>query len=185
MMKGIFFRVLTFKVFVSSHDFHTIYREQADYVYNLSRTLCRNTDDAEDLFQESFLKAYRFLPKFRGGSVKSWLRSIVITTNISSHRGLKNQPTAALEDKEGWKDSIVENGPGPDEQLESRDTADRLRWGLAQLADDWRRVLVLRELEGLNYAEIAETLGVPVGTVRSRLARAREALRRVLEDNHG
>lgn len=166
---------------MSGQDFDSIYEEQADYVYSLSRRVSKTRSDAEDLFQEAFLKAYRFLPRFRGGSVKSWLRRIVINTNISNHRGLKNQPTLPLDEKPGWKESVPDKSAGPEEMAEQADTTERLQDALAELTEDARTVLVLREIEGLNYQEIADLLEVPKGTVRSRLARAREALRQVLE----
>lgn len=170
---------------VSGRDFDSIYEEQADYVYSLSCRLSRTRSDAEDLFQESFLKAYRFLPKFRGGSIKSWLRRIVITTNISSHRGLKNKPAVPLDEKPGWKESIPDESAGPERVAVQTDTARQLEEALGELTEDARTVLVLREIEGLDYQEIADALEVPKGTVRSRLARAREALRIVLEARDG
>jgi RNA polymerase sigma-70 factor, ECF subfamily len=170
---------------VTGEDFDTIYEEQADYVYSLSRRLSKTRSDAEDLFQEAFLKAYRFLPKFRGGSVKGWLRRIVINTNISSHRGLKNQPTLPLDEKPGWKESIPDDSAGPQKIAEQTEAKQRLQDALAELTEDARTVLVLREIEGLNYSEISEALEVPKGTVRSRLARARESLRAVLEGRDG
>ena len=166
---------------MSGQDFETIYEEQANYVYSLSRRLSKTRSDAEDLFQEAFLKAYRFLPKFRGGSVKSWLRKIVVNTNISNHRGLKNQPVLPLDEKPGWKESIPDESAGPEEVAEQTEGNRRMQEALAELTEDARAVLVLREIEGLNYQEISEVLEVPKGTVRSRLARAREALRVVLE----
>lgn len=169
---------------VSGLDFDSIYEEQADYVYNLSCRLSKTRSDAEDLFQESFLKAYRFLPKFRGGSIKSWLRRIVITTNISSHRGLKNKPSVPLDEKPGWKESLPDEGAGPETVAVQTDTARQLEEALSELTEDARTVLVLREIEGLDYQEIADALEIPKGTVRSRLARAREALRVVLEERH-
>lgn len=170
---------------MSGQDFDTIYEEQADYVYSLSRRLSKTRSDAEDLFQDAFLKAYRFLPRFRGGSVKSWLRRIVINTNISKHRGLKNQPSLPLDEKPGWKESIPDESAGPEELAEQTDAKRQLQDALSQLTEDARAVLVLREIEGLDYQEIADLLEVPKGTVRSRLARAREALRRVLEGSDG
>jgi RNA polymerase sigma-70 factor (ECF subfamily) len=166
---------------LSGQDFDTIYEEQANYVYSLSRRLSKTRSDAEDLFQEAFLKAYRFLPKFRGGSIKGWLRRIVVNTNISTHRGLKNQPTVALDEKPGWKESIADESAGPDEVAMRTDTKQRLQEALGELTEDARTVLVLREVEGLDYQEIADVLEIPKGTVRSRLARAREAFRVVLE----
>ena len=170
---------------LSNSDFDKIYHEQADYVYGLSRRISKSKCDAEDLFQEAFLRAYRFLPKFRGGSVKGWLRRIVVTTNISRHRGLKNQALVPLEQNPGWKESIPDEQAGPQEVVEQADDQRRVQLALEELGEDARTILVLREIEGLDYQEIAEVLEIPKGTVRSRLARAREALRLVLEKRDG
>lgn len=170
---------------LSNSDFDKIYHEQADYVYGLSRRVSKSKSDAEDLFQEAFLKAYRFLPKFRGGSVKSWLRRIVVTTNISKHRGLKNQALIPLEQNPGWKESIADEQAGPQEVIEQSEDKRRVQLALQELGEAARTILVLREIEGLDYQEIAELLEIPKGTVRSRLARARESLRVVLEERDG
>lgn len=170
---------------LDENDFHRVYEEQADFVFNLSRRLAKTKNDAEDLFQESFLKAYRFFPKFRGGSIRGWLRKIVVTTNISAHRGLKNKPLVALEDHEGWKDALVDPSAGPEELTQQREKQQVLQRALGELSEEARTVIVLREVEGLNYEEISQVLDVPKGTVRSRLARAREALRQILEKQDG
>jgi RNA polymerase sigma-70 factor (ECF subfamily) len=139
----------------------------------------KSSSDAEDLFQDSFLKAYRFLHQFRGGSAKGWLRRIVVTTHISSSRGFKRMPALPLEES-GLLDLIPDASAGPADLAERTDAARRLRLALQELPADARTVLVLREFEGLDYEGIAETLKINKGTVRSRLARAREALRHVL-----
>ncbi|MCA9781476.1 MAG: sigma-70 family RNA polymerase sigma factor, partial [Candidatus Eremiobacteraeota bacterium] len=108
-----------------------------------------------------------------------------ITTNISSHRGLKNKPAVALDEKPGWKEAIPDESAGPERIAEQADAGKRLEQALNELTEDARVVLILREIEGLDYQEIAEALEIPKGTVRSRLARAREALRAVLEARHG
>ncbi len=170
---------------LTDQDFDKVYDEQADYVYSLSRRLSKTNSDAEDLFQEAFLKAFRFFPKFRGGSLRGWLRKIVVTTNISRHRGKDKQPTVPFDQYEGWKESIPDDSAGPEQLAEERERRQQLQSALEQLGEDARRMIVLRELEGLDYNEIAETLEIPKGTVRSRLSRAREALRRVLEQADG
>ena len=166
-------------------QFDHVYEEQSNFVYNLARRLSKTQTDAEDLFQESFLKVLRFLPKFRGGSVRSWVRQIVVTTNISRYRGKKNQPQAALDEHEGWKESIPDESAGPETQAEQEEQKRELNEALERLNESAREILVLREMQGLSYDEIAELLEVPKGTVRSRLARAREALRVVLEGSDG
>ncbi len=163
-------------------NFEDVYEEHADFVYSLSRRLSRGNADAEDLFQEVFLRVHRFLPKFQGGSVRGWLRRIVVNTNSSLKRGKKNQAVAHLDEMEGWKESIADSGETPDEAAERTSTREGLEHALAHLSEDFRTVLILREVEDLDYSEIAEVLNVPVGTVRSRLARARMALRKELEE---
>lgn len=162
-------------------DFQEVYEEQADFVYSLSRRLSRGPADAEDLFQEVFLRVHRFLPKYQGGSVRGWLRRIVVNTNFSMKRGKKNQTMAHLDDNPGWKENIPDTSVGPSELAERSDSQKILEQALAKLSDDFRTILILREVEDLDYTEIAEVLDVPIGTVRSRLARARAALRKQLE----
>lgn len=164
-------------------DFEEVYEQQADFVYSLSRRLSRGNADAEDLFQEVFLRVHRFLPKFQGGSVRGWLRRIVVNTNSSMKRGKKNQALAHLDEMPGWKESIPDTGESPVEAAERMDSRQGLEKALAQLTEDFRTILVLREVEDLDYSEIAAVLEVPVGTVRSRLARARMALRKQLESD--
>lgn len=166
----------------SKPPFEEVYEQQADFVYGLSRRLSRGNADAEDLFQEVFLRVHRFLPKFQGGSVRGWLRRIVVNTNHSMKRGKKNQTLAHLDEMPGWKDSIPDAAEGPSELAERGDVRRGLEKSLACLSDDFRTILILREVEDLDYSEIAEVLDVPVGTVRSRLARARMALRKQLEE---
>lgn len=162
-------------------SFEQVYEEQADFVYSLSRRLSRGNADAEDLFQEVFLRVHRFLPKFQGGSVRGWLRRIVVNTNSSMKRGKKNQALAHLDEMPGWKESLPDSAETPDELAERASAREGLEQALARLSEDFRTVLILREVEDLDYSEIAELLNVPVGTVRSRLARARMALRKELE----
>ena len=168
-----------------SPEFEDVYQEQADFVYGLSRRLSRGAADAEDLFQEVFLRVHRFLPKFQGGSVRGWLRRIVVNTNSSLKRGKKNQALTMLDESPGWKESLPDPTAGPAEQVEQGAELRVLEHALAQLTEDFRTIIVLREVEALDYAEIAEVLNVPVGTVRSRLARARMALRKQMEAKHG
>lgn len=166
-------------------EFEEVYREQADFVYSLSRRLSRGAADAEDLFQEVFVRVYRFLPRFEGGSLRGWLRRIVVNTNTSMKRGKKNQELVHLEETPGWKESVADPERGPLEATEQSEERARIERALQRLTPPFRTILILREVEQLEYAEIASLLEVPVGTVRSRLARARLALRQELEDPHG
>ena len=161
--------------------FEDVYEDEADFVYSLARRLSGGGAEAEDLFQEVFLKVHRFLPTYQGGSLRGWLRRIVVNTNTSMRRGKKNQAIAHLDEMPGWKESIPDTGDAPEQLAVQAGTREGLERALARLSEDFRTVLTLREIEDLDYAEIAELLNVPVGTVRSRLARARLALRKELE----
>ena len=165
---------------MSGRDFDRIYCENSDYVYALSRRLSHSRTDAEDLFQESFLKAYRFLHQVQVESVKGWLRRIVVTTHISRHRGRKREPDLPLEERLEWVESLADERSDPEVLAQRAEANQRLLAALNELSEDARTTLVLREIEGLNYQEISEALDIRKGTVRSRLARAREALRLVL-----
>lgn len=146
--------------------------------YNLARWLTHDDRDAEDVVQEAYLRALRFFGTFRGGDARAWLLAIVRNT---SHDWLrKNRPVEVSTPF----DEEVHTPPGDQVTPESSVLrgADRemLRQALVALPPAWREVIVLRELEGLSYKEIAEVAGIPIGTVMSRLARARSRLQQSL-----
>ena len=144
--------------------------------YNLARWLTRNDHDAEDLVQEAYLRAYRFFDGFHG-EARPWLLAVVRNTCLS---WLKKQHTAAPaapfdEAVHGGDDSL-----SPDKVFARKDTQQALRAALEELPAEFREVVVLRELEGHSYKEIAAIAGIPLGTVMSRLTRGRERLLRYL-----
>ena len=141
--------------------------------YNLARWLTRNDHDADDVVQEAFLRAYRFFPSFRGADPRPWVLAIVRNTCWTWLR--KNRSLEALPDLDGANEP-VESAPSAEEDLVRRADGARLARGLEELPAEFREVLVLREMEELSYREIAEVAGIPVGTVMSRLARARRRL---------
>jgi RNA polymerase sigma-70 factor (ECF subfamily) len=140
-----------------------------DSAYNLARWLTKNDDDARDVAQEAFSRALRFLPGLQG-SPKPWLMSIVRNTfyTWAEHNG-RHDAEPFDEDRHG--STIAELGP----EILSIRNADvaRVRAAVERLASEYREAIVLRELEGYSYAEIAEITGVPVGTVMSRISRGR------------
>jgi RNA polymerase sigma-70 factor (ECF subfamily) len=146
--------------------------------YNLARWLTHNDDDAEDVVQESYLRALQFFAGFHGGDGRPWLLAIVRNTCYTwLERNRPRQPTATFdEDKHSGTDAV----PGPEAPLLRREERQQLRQALAELPPDFREVIVLRELEGLSYKEIAQITEAPLGTVMSRLARARERLHEAL-----
>src|ERR1700726_2265954 len=149
-----------------------------DAAYNLARWLVRNTHDADDVVQEACLRAFRFFGGFQGGDARAWLLKIVRNTSYTFLE--KNRPVALAEEFD--EQVHVRDVPTFDaETIMVRDVESRmLRESLEELPVNFREVLVLRELEGLSYKEIAEMIGVPIGTVMSSLARGRDRLRESL-----
>ena len=145
-----------------------------DAAYNLARYLLRDPHEAEDAVQESFLRAIRHFDGFRGVDGRAWLLSIVRNTCFTQLR--RRRPGGERVEFDEEIHSPLEEDSGPEADLTSANTAESLREVLDQLAIEYREVLVLRELEGLSYKEIAHVAGVPIGTVMSRLARGRKQL---------
>jgi RNA polymerase sigma-70 factor, ECF subfamily len=160
-------------------------------IFRLLSRLIRDPAEIEDVAQEAFIKAYRALPNFRGDSAfYTWLYRIAINTaknHLVAHgRRAASSSDAALEDVEGFEDaSQLRNEDTPDRLLLSRQVAEAVNRAIEALPEDLRTAIVMRELEGLSYEEIAASMNCPIGTVRSRIFRAREAvaaeLRPILE----
>jgi RNA polymerase sigma-70 factor, ECF subfamily len=151
-------------------------------VYTLARYLLRNPADAEDAAQECYLRAFRHFHTFRGGPIKPWL--LAILRNVCRAEYARRGALAAVQvdGVEHAADEVAENvwgeaSPSPGAVSLSRFDAETVQRLIAQLPDAFREVLVLREINDLSYREIAEVTGTPVGTVMSRLARARGLLR--------
>ena len=146
--------------------------------YNLAKWLTRNHEDAEDVVQEAFLRAFSGFENLRSEDAKPWLLTIVRNTCLTWMK--RNRNAAAMIGLEQQVEDPREPSPDPEEMLFiSRDREQVIR-ALEQLPSEFREAIVLRELEGLSYKEIATTVGVPLGTVMSRLSRGREWLRRIL-----
>jgi RNA polymerase sigma-70 factor (ECF subfamily) len=150
-----------------------------DAAYRFARWLTRSPADAEDVVQDAILRALRNFGSLRGSDVKSWLLVIVKNCHFTAAKQRQRRDTVALPE-EGEVDeagAMISHMPGPEGAAELRDegkTVDRL---LASLPEEQRTVLWLREIEELDYAQIAAVTGVPIGTVMSRLARSRAALK--------
>jgi RNA polymerase sigma-70 factor, ECF subfamily len=155
-----------------------------DAAYNLARWLLRSSDDADDVTQEALLRAYRFFEGFHGDNAKAWLLRIV---RNSCYTWIKSRPkTEAMSaGEEGEFDpaherALAEAGhslPAPDARLIAAADHQLVNAALERLPVAYREILVLREVEELNYKEIAAIVDVPIGTVMSRLSRARELLK--------
>ena len=154
-------------------------------IYSLVSRFVRDSDEIQDVVQEAFIKAYRALPRFRGESAfYTWLYRIAVNTAKKTLLNLKRDPTvseSALASRdENDETSRVENelsdGETPDALLASKEIAQAVNSAIEALSEDLREAITLREIEGLSYEEIAEAMNCPIGTVRSRIFRAREAI---------
>lgn len=150
-------------------------------VYNLALRMTGNAQDAEDMAQEAFVKAYTSLPGFRGDSKFSvWLYRIVSNVCLDFLRRQNRRPASSLslEDEDGEESQmdIPDESQSPEQLLERSLTQEAVRRGLQSLSAEQRQILLLREIQGLSYEEIAETLDLEAGTVKSRIFRARKKL---------
>ncbi|MBI3154547.1 MAG: RNA polymerase sigma factor RpoE [Burkholderiales bacterium] len=153
-------------------------------VERLIGRMVRDVDLVADIAQETFIRAYRALPQFRGDSAfYTWLYRIAVNTAKKALVDLKRDPLvleSARAGDEGDETSRVENelsdGATPEGELASREIARAVNTAIEALSDDLRQAILLREIEGLSYEEIAEAMSCPIGTVRSRIFRAREAI---------
>ncbi len=141
--------------------------------YNVARWLVRNDHDAEDIVQESFLKAYLGAGEFRGRDPRVWLLAIVRNTAINLLRRRRTDRTLPVQDE---MPEPVDRAIDPEAMMISQARREQIYAAIGQLPDEFRETLVLREFEGLSYKEIAAITNVPIGTVMSRLSRARALL---------
>lgn len=155
-------------------------------IERLIARMVRDVDLVEDIAQEAFIRAYRALPTFRGESAfYTWLYRIAVNTAKKAMIGLKRDPLlteAAMggggsDDDDGPRvDHELSDGETPESVLASRQIAETVNAAIAALSDELRQAITLREIEGLSYEEISELMNCPIGTVRSRIYRAREAI---------
>jgi RNA polymerase sigma factor (sigma-70 family) len=146
--------------------------------YNLAKWLTRSHEDAEDVVQEAFLRAFSAFESFRGGDGKPWLLTIVRNTSMTWLK--RNRNAGATIGFEEALEDPMERSPDPEEGLLISCDREQVRQALEQLPSDFREAVILREMEGLSYKEISATIGVPLGTVMSRLSRGRDWLRIIL-----
>jgi RNA polymerase sigma-70 factor, ECF subfamily len=164
---------------MSSRGFEETVLPHLDAAFNYARWLTRNHADAEDVVQDACVRAVRYFSSFRGDDARPWLFAIVRNTWYSR---VSRRPTLTnLDGESGVRDERPDRALDPEERLLQQHTVALVHAALEQLPVDYREVIVLREIEGLSYREIAAVVRVPIGTVMSRLARARERLAAVLK----
>ena len=151
-----------------------------DAAYNLARWLTGNTHDADDVVQEAFLRAFKFFASFRGEDARTWILRIVRNTFYTQWRRARSRDESTEFDEEqhspGGDDEIPGSAANPESIVSSAQDIALLDRALGDLPDEFREAIVLREIEDLSYKEIAATLDIPMGTVMSRIARARRLL---------
>lgn len=162
---------------INSRDFEAIILPHLSQAYNLARWLTRNSTDAEDMVQEACLKAFKHFAGFKGGDAKPWLLAIVRNTFYTWSE--KQQRGVLAKNYESEEVDELTDGVNPEFLLLKKNEVELARHAVENLPLEFREVIVLRELEELTYSEIAEVLAIPVGTVMSRLLRARRRLQKM------
>ena len=158
--------------------FEELIMPHLDAAYNLARWLTRNEHDAEDVVQDAFLRAFKFFDGFHGSNSRSWLLSIVRNASFDwLKKNRRSELTVVFDEELHGQETSEQAGSslaGADQEM--------VRKSIEDLPVEFREVTILRELEGMSYKEIAEITGAPIGTVMSRLARARKQLQTVLTE---
>jgi RNA polymerase sigma-70 factor, ECF subfamily len=171
---------------VPAHDLSAGFEELAmplfDSLYNFAHWLTQNREEAEDLVQETYAKALRGFGSFQPGTnFRAWIFRILRNTFLTSRTGLAATRTVPLETEDDQEQSVAVSRETPESILLEQASHERVQVALEAVPVIYREVLLLCDVEEMSYQEIAETLGVPIGTVMSRLYRARKALRMALE----
>ena len=159
---------------LSQADFEQVFLPHLDAAYNLARWLLRNDQDAEDAVQEAYMRAYKAFSRFRGGDGKAWFMTILRNVCYTTIKKLRSHETPEPFDEEIH---LPAGESETQEMFRQKANAETLHCALEKLPVEFREIIVLHDIEGLAYKEIAAVAGIPIGTVMSRLARARGRLR--------
>jgi RNA polymerase sigma-70 factor (ECF subfamily) len=150
-------------------------------VFGTALRLTRSREEAEDLSQEAIVRAYDAFDRFDGTNFKAWMLRIVTNLYINKYRQRQRGPQLGSLDDEGVSEPVSAESEVPDRQLFDEALGAEVEEALAKVPEDFRTAVVLSDIEGLSYQEIADATQVPIGTVRSRIARGRAILREELE----
>ena len=161
--------------------FELLVLEYQKNVYNVALRITGNAEDAADMAQEAFIKAFNSISSFKGDSRFSvWLYRIVSNVSVDFLRSKARRPSSSLsienEEGETVELEIADESLSPEKLLETKLSSQAVRRGLDSLPEDYRQILLLREIQGLSYDEIAQILDIEIGTVKSRIFRARKKL---------
>lgn len=167
--------------------FNTLVLHYQDSVFNTALRILGDHELAADASQEAFLSAFRSIGSFRGGAFKAWLMRTVTNACYDELRRQKRRPTAPLEPNSGDGDEmdsprwLADPGMTPEQKAEADELEHAIQHCLNSLPVEFRTVVVMADIQGMDYAEVASAIGVPLGTIKSRLARARLRLRECLQ----
>ena len=162
----------------ADQSFDAVVLPHLDAARRLARWLTRDADVAEDVVQEASLRALRYFRTFVGGDGRAWFLRIVRNTCYGGHRDPHQRATDSFDEEQH---SVAQPESDPERLLLKAADAALIAQALSRLPGHFHQLLVLRELEGLSYRELSDVIGIPIGTVMSRLSRAREALRTALD----
>jgi RNA polymerase sigma-70 factor (ECF subfamily) len=159
--------------------FEALVMPHLDAAYRFARWLSPSPSDADDIVQEAFLRAFRGFDGLRGDNVKAWLMTIVKNCYATARKQQQRHVHVPLPEESDAEDvpAMIATTPAPESSSVRRDEERTLDWLLSSLPEEHREVLVLREIEEMGYREIAAVTNIPIGTVMSRLARARAAIK--------
>jgi RNA polymerase sigma factor (sigma-70 family) len=167
--------------------YNTLVLHYQDIVYNVAYRVIGEPGAASDASQEAFISAYKAIGRFRGGNFKAWLLRIVTNACYDELRRRKRRPQTSLDEiTEAHESSpllVSERTPGPEEQQQTEELVRAIQRCLEDLPDEQRTAAVLRDVQGFDYGEIAEMMSTSLGTVKSRLSRARSKLRDCLQSS--
>lgn len=157
-------------------------REEGDFIYTVAYRLTGNREDAQDLVQEVLVRVQRGLRTYEPGSLRGWLGRITTNAFLDEARRRQRRQQVSLPEN---PDLVLPSSPSADEAAAAAGLSDEVQSALAALPEEFRVAVVLSDVAGLPYADIADHLDVPVGTIRSRIHRGRLALRESLDDRAG
>lgn len=163
--------------------FNRLMEQHERRMYAVALRMCANREDAQDCLQEAMLRVYRAIGSFKGeSSFSTWVYRITMNTCLDELRRRKNKQSASLDDllDEGW--APADDRSSPEKHAMRAETARTLRQTIQELPEDMRAAVVLRDIQGYTYEEIAQILDINVGTIKSRISRGREKLREKLRE---
>ena len=163
--------------------FNRLMAQHENRMYAVALRMCANREDAQDCLQEAMLRVYRAIGSFKGQSTFStWVYRITMNTCLDELRRKKNRQNTSLDNlvDMGW--SPTDDGAGPEKQALMHEMREKMHGAIRELPDDMRAAVVLRDIQGFSYDEIAQMLEINVGTIKSRISRGREKLREKLKE---